>query len=133
VFGLIKAQDWGWLTGKTIGFIVGGTLLVEIVFSYPGLGFLLFRAVGAKDYPLMQGIFLVITIAYSASWMVWNKREERREVARKADMIERGYGPSDEEASIDEKGKAVRRNEGRVDGTSNGVGEPGRDTGTTVV
>jgi peptide/nickel transport system permease protein len=46
-----------------LGFIVGGTLLVEIVFSYPGLGFLLFRAVGAKDYPLMQGIFLIITIA----------------------------------------------------------------------
>jgi peptide/nickel transport system permease protein len=47
----------------SLGFIVGGTLLVEIVFSYPGLGFLLFRAVGAKDYPLMQGIFLIITIA----------------------------------------------------------------------
>jgi peptide/nickel transport system permease protein len=46
-----------------LGFIVGGTLLVEIVFSYPGLGFLLFRAVGAKDYPLMQGIFLVITVS----------------------------------------------------------------------
>ncbi len=46
-----------------LGFIVGGTLLVEIVFSYPGLGYLLFQAVGAKDYPLMQGIFLVITIS----------------------------------------------------------------------
>jgi peptide/nickel transport system permease protein len=46
-----------------LGFIVGGTLLVEIVFSYPGLGFLLYRAVGAKDYPLMQGIFLVITVS----------------------------------------------------------------------
>jgi len=46
-----------------LGFIVGGTFLVEIVFSYPGLGFLLFRAVGAKDYPLMQGIFLIVTIA----------------------------------------------------------------------
>ena len=46
----------------SLGFIVGGTLLVEIVFSYPGIGFLLFQAVGAKDYPLMQGIFLVITL-----------------------------------------------------------------------
>jgi peptide/nickel transport system permease protein len=45
-----------------LGFIVGGTLLVEIVFSYPGLGFLLFRAVQYKDFPLMQGIFLIITI-----------------------------------------------------------------------
>jgi peptide/nickel transport system permease protein len=45
-----------------LGFIVGGTLLVEIVFSYPGLGFTLLQAVGAKDFPLMQGIFLIITI-----------------------------------------------------------------------
>jgi peptide/nickel transport system permease protein len=47
----------------SLGFIVGGTLLVEIVFSYPGLGYTLLQAVGAKDYPLMQGIFLIITIA----------------------------------------------------------------------
>jgi peptide/nickel transport system permease protein len=47
----------------SLGFIVGGTLLVEIVFSYPGLGFLLFQAVGTKDYPLMQGIFLIITLS----------------------------------------------------------------------
>jgi peptide/nickel transport system permease protein len=46
-----------------LGFIVGGTLLVEIVFSYPGLGLQLFQAVGAKDYPLLQGIFLVITLS----------------------------------------------------------------------
>ncbi|MGX6605537.1 ABC transporter permease [Micromonosporaceae bacterium Da 78-11] len=46
-----------------LGFIVGGTLLVEIVFSYPGLGFTLLQGLGAKDYPLMQGVFLVITIA----------------------------------------------------------------------
>jgi peptide/nickel transport system permease protein len=47
----------------SLGFIVGGTLLVEIVFSYPGLGFNLFQAVGSKDYPLMQGIFLIITLS----------------------------------------------------------------------
>ncbi|HET6482997.1 MAG TPA: ABC transporter permease [Actinoplanes sp.] len=47
----------------SLGFIVGGTLLVEIVFSYPGLGFTLLQGLGAKDYPLMQGIFLVITIS----------------------------------------------------------------------
>lgn len=46
-----------------LGFIVGGTLLVEIVFSYPGVGFSLFQAVGSKDYPLMQGIFLIITLS----------------------------------------------------------------------
>ncbi|MDI6101581.1 ABC transporter permease [Actinoplanes sp. NEAU-A12] len=47
----------------SLGFIVGGTLLVEIVFSYPGVGFALFQALGASDYPLMQGVFLIITIS----------------------------------------------------------------------
>ena len=46
-----------------LGLIVGGTLLMEIVFSYPGVGYELFQALGAKDYPLMQGIFLVITLS----------------------------------------------------------------------
>jgi peptide/nickel transport system permease protein len=46
-----------------LGFIVGGTLLVEIVFSYPGVGYQLFQAVGSQDYPLMQGIFLIITLS----------------------------------------------------------------------
>ena len=47
----------------SLGFIVGGTLVMEIVFSYQGIGYYLFTAVSAYDYPLMQGIFLVITIA----------------------------------------------------------------------
>ena len=47
----------------SLGFIVGGTLLVEIVFSYTGIGYEMFQAVGAKDYPLMQGIFLIITLS----------------------------------------------------------------------
>ena len=46
-----------------IGFVVSGALLTEIVFSYPGLGWILLQAVGGRDYPLLQGIFLVITFA----------------------------------------------------------------------
>ena len=46
-----------------LGFVVSGALLTEIVFSYPGLGWILLQAVGARDYPLLQGIFLVITFA----------------------------------------------------------------------
>jgi peptide/nickel transport system permease protein len=46
-----------------IGFIVSGALLTEIVFSYPGLGYLLFSSIGSDDYPVLQGIFLIITIA----------------------------------------------------------------------
>ena len=49
--------------GMSIGFILGGQILTEIVFSYPGLGFYLVRAVTAHDYPLMQALFLMITVA----------------------------------------------------------------------
>jgi peptide/nickel transport system permease protein len=47
----------------SLGFVVSGTLVMEMVFSYPGIGFRLFQAIGGKDYPLMQGIFLVITLS----------------------------------------------------------------------
>jgi peptide/nickel transport system permease protein len=51
----------------SLGFIVGGALLVEIVFSYPGIGYELLQAVGSHDYPLMQGVFLVITLSVLAA------------------------------------------------------------------
>ncbi|RBM07293.1 ABC transporter permease [Streptomyces sp. PT12] len=54
----------------SLGFIVGGTLLVEMVFSYPGIGYVLFQGVGAKDYPLMQGVFLFVTLAVLAANLV---------------------------------------------------------------
>jgi peptide/nickel transport system permease protein len=47
--------------GMAIGFVVGGALLTEVVFAYPGVGYQLLQAVTALDYPLMQGIFLTIT------------------------------------------------------------------------
>src|SRR5580692_10377293 len=49
--------------GLALGFVVSGALIMEIVFSYPGIGYLLLEAVQNKDYPLMQAIFLVITFA----------------------------------------------------------------------
>ncbi|KQX05756.1 peptide ABC transporter permease [Leifsonia sp. Root1293] len=50
-----------------LGFIVGGTLVMEMVFSYPGIGLLLLNATNAKDYALMQGIFLVLVLAVLAA------------------------------------------------------------------
>jgi len=44
----------------SFGFIVGGGLITEMVFAYPGVGYMLYQAVNAKDYPLMQAIFLII-------------------------------------------------------------------------
>jgi peptide/nickel transport system permease protein len=53
-----------------IGFIVSGSLLTEIVFSYPGLGSLLLQAVSNNDYALMQGLFLIITFAVLAANLI---------------------------------------------------------------
>jgi len=47
----------------SLGFIVSGAIVMEVVFSYPGIGYTLFQAVGSDDYPLMQAIFLIITFA----------------------------------------------------------------------
>ncbi len=49
--------------GLALGFVVSGAIIMEIVFSYPGIGLLLVNAVTSDDYPLMQAIFLVITFA----------------------------------------------------------------------
>jgi peptide/nickel transport system permease protein len=46
----------------SIGFVVSGSVVMEWVFNYPGIGNLLFQAVNSDDYALMQGIFLVITL-----------------------------------------------------------------------
>ncbi len=47
----------------SLGFVVAGALVMELVFSYPGVGLTLFNAVTSNDYRLMQGIFLVISLA----------------------------------------------------------------------
>ncbi|WP_223694273.1 ABC transporter permease [Leifsonia poae] len=47
----------------SLGFIVNGSVVTESVFGYPGVGFTLLTAVQNNDYPLMQALFLVITLA----------------------------------------------------------------------
>jgi peptide/nickel transport system permease protein len=54
----------------SLGFVVSGAIAMEYVFSYPGLGEKLVQAVTNNDYPLMQGIFLVITFAVLGANMI---------------------------------------------------------------
>lgn len=56
--------------GMALGFVIGGSLITEIVFAYPGLGYQLITAVQRLDYPLMQGIFLMITLAVLAANLI---------------------------------------------------------------
>jgi peptide/nickel transport system permease protein len=47
----------------SLGFVIGGAILIEYVFNYPGVGYMLLQAVENEDYPLMQALFLLITVA----------------------------------------------------------------------
>ena len=51
----------------SLGMLVSGAVVVETVFSYPGLGSLLYESVNARDFPLMQGAFLLITVGVIAA------------------------------------------------------------------
>jgi peptide/nickel transport system permease protein len=56
--------------GLSLGAVVGGSVLVEGIFGYPGLGNLLYIAVSNHDFPLMQALFLVITVSMLAAIFV---------------------------------------------------------------
>ncbi len=57
--------------GFQLGMLVGGAVLVENVFNYPGIGMLLRNAVIARDYPLIQGIMLVMAVSIlTANYLV---------------------------------------------------------------
>ncbi len=47
----------------SIGFVVGGSVIIETIFQYPGLGRYLYLAIGSRDYTTMQGVFLTIAAA----------------------------------------------------------------------
>ncbi|TYS67778.1 ABC transporter permease [Sutcliffiella horikoshii] len=45
-----------------IGFMIAGAIQIETVFSWPGLGRLMYEALNNRDYPLLQGIFLIVSV-----------------------------------------------------------------------
>jgi peptide/nickel transport system permease protein len=51
------------LIALTLGFTVAGAIQVEAVFSWPGIGELTVRAVGQRDYPVLQGAFLLLAVS----------------------------------------------------------------------
>jgi peptide/nickel transport system permease protein len=69
--------------GLGIGRLLGGGGMVEIVFARPGLGTLVFDAIGNRDYPVVQGSVLVVVILFAISNFV-------------ADLVVRGLDPRTE-------------------------------------
>ncbi len=47
----------------SLGYMMGGAVFIETIFSYPGIGYFLVQSINGRDYPLMQGCFLVLTVA----------------------------------------------------------------------
>jgi peptide/nickel transport system permease protein len=52
------------IVGLMMANFIGGTVVTEAVFTYPGLGRLLIQAISTRDYPLIQGCILVILVIY---------------------------------------------------------------------
>jgi ABC-type dipeptide/oligopeptide/nickel transport system permease component len=51
------------LIALSLGYIVAGAILIETVFSWPGIGNAVYQAVSERDYPMLQGAFLVLTLS----------------------------------------------------------------------
>ncbi|MGH3040135.1 MAG: ABC transporter permease, partial [Gaiellaceae bacterium] len=51
------------LIALSLGYLVAGAILVEAVFSYPGIGLVTYDAVAERDYPVLQGAFLILTLS----------------------------------------------------------------------
>lgn len=54
----------------TLGHIVSGAILVEVIFSYPGIGFRLYQAIQSKDYFVIQAIVLVLSVSIAVTMFV---------------------------------------------------------------
>jgi glutathione transport system permease protein len=52
------------MMGLQFGFLLGGSIVVEVVFNWPGLGRLLVDAVGMRDYPVIQALVLLFSLEF---------------------------------------------------------------------
>ncbi|MFF3127339.1 ABC transporter permease [Streptomyces sp. NPDC057908] len=51
------------LIALDLGYIVGGAVLIEVLFSWPGIGLAMYTAISQRDYPMLQGGFLILTVS----------------------------------------------------------------------
>jgi len=52
------------VTGLQVGFLLGGSVLVETIFSWPGLGQLIFQSIAARDFKVLQAGVLVVAVTF---------------------------------------------------------------------
>jgi peptide/nickel transport system permease protein len=58
------------LIAINLGYVVAGAITVEVVFNWPGLGTLTIEALGARDYPVLQGSFLLLSVTVVAANLI---------------------------------------------------------------
>lgn len=58
------------IIGLRIGALLSGTIVIETIFSYPGMGFLLIQAINARDFPVVQGVVVLLTAMVIAANLV---------------------------------------------------------------
>ena len=56
--------------GISLAYVVSGAALVEIVFAWPGMGRLMLNAINRRDYPVLMGIYLMISVAVAVMTML---------------------------------------------------------------
>ena len=71
----------------SLGFVISGAILVEYVFNYPGLGYLLYNAVQNIDYPLMQVLFMLFTVAVLVALLAVRLRDRVARSARQGEGV----------------------------------------------
>jgi ABC-type dipeptide/oligopeptide/nickel transport system permease component len=52
------------VAGMQFGFLIGGTVIIETVFAWPGVGRLVVQAIFSRDYPLVQATVLVLSVIF---------------------------------------------------------------------
>ncbi|GAA0001991.1 hypothetical protein BRDID11002_19920 [Bradyrhizobium diazoefficiens] len=78
--------------GLQLGYMLGGSILIETVFSWPGSGFLLKSAISSATWPLLQGTILILALFFVSS-ICWS-------ISRKRDRSAHQAGLADERASV---------------------------------
>jgi peptide/nickel transport system permease protein len=53
------------VVGLRLGALISGSVVIEVVFNYPGLGRLLVTAIGVRDYPVIQSVFLLVVVIFA--------------------------------------------------------------------
>lgn len=56
--------------GSSLAFLLSGSVYIETVFSWPGMGRLLFNSIGKRDYPVLQGIYLILSVTVAVMMIV---------------------------------------------------------------